>query len=302
MLFTENLKNIFREVNETGPKLNVNIETVKAVNMRNGGFCILKRDNKGIPYIAIEIRDDLINEDVVSHELLHALNIKKGFGISRSNTIGDIPFNEISKLLHSIIEHKGIYERQKALGIDISEVQKYKANNIFKEVNKEDTIIAYNTVLNALLLLECLVASYEYKDLFVERMRTNFAQTYELAKTLEEELFSDDINNAEVFRKKYIKGLRICDDHLSKHMNKYYKLTENISIGFIPSEFQLSLKAEQVFDFIESINSLIIISKKDNQASFIIEKTDKEALKSMAVEDLIGHIDGLVSTRKSQNV
>ena len=45
-----------------------------------------------------------------------------------------------------------------------------------------------------------------------------------------------------------------------------FKLTDNISIGYIPSEFQLLQKAEQVFDFNILNNCAILISKKDKQS------------------------------------
>jgi len=72
--------------------------------MNEAGMCTLKKEG-GMPYIEIKIREDRLNEDVVSHELLHAFNIKRGFGRSCANIIGDIPFGLISQLLHSVIEH-----------------------------------------------------------------------------------------------------------------------------------------------------------------------------------------------------
>lgn len=268
--------------------------------MDDAGLCTLKKDGN-IPYIEIKIRENRLSEDVVSHELLHALFIKKGFGNVSFNTIGDIPFQQIGVLLHSIIEHKKIYEIQKEMGIDIVQAQKHKAISIFNNVKNEGTVIAYDIIVNSLLLLDCFIGANEYKDLFEERVKTYFSRTYELAKLLEKELFSEDINNAEVYRKKFIKGLRICDEYLSKYMTKsipHFKLTENISISYIPSEFQLLLKAEQVFTFKETKNSLIIISKKDNQASYILDKsTNIETLKAMTVEELVGRIDGLVTIR-----
>jgi len=81
--------------------------------MNEAGMCTLKKEG-GMPYIEIKIREDRLNEDVVSHELLHAFNIKRGFGRSCANIIGDIPFGLISQLLHSVIEHQSIYKKQKA--------------------------------------------------------------------------------------------------------------------------------------------------------------------------------------------
>lgn len=269
--------------------------------MSSAGLCTLKKNNN-IPYIEVAIRDDRLTEDVISHELLHALFIKQGFGQSRANSIAKIPFKEITTLLHSIIEHKKIYEIQQSMGIDITESKIHKASTIFKNVEKEPPIITYDIVVNSLLLLECFIGASEYKDLYVEKIRTCFKHTYELAKTLERELFSVDINDARTFRNKFITGLRVCDKYLSKHMPKsipHFKLTENIAISFIPSQYQLCLKAEQIFNFKESQNNLILISKKDNQASYIIDKlTNIVAIKNMTVEELIGRIDGLISIKK----
>ncbi len=55
--------------------------------MHDAGLCTFKRDSDNVPYIEIAIREDSLNEDVVSHELLHAFYIKKGFGRSSYNTI-----------------------------------------------------------------------------------------------------------------------------------------------------------------------------------------------------------------------
>ena len=269
--------------------------------MESGGLCTSKKNNN-IPYIEIAIREDRLNEDVVAHELLHAFFIKKGFGQTRANNIGDIPFGRITTLLHAIIEHKKIYEMQKTIGINIIEAQKHKANTIFKGTEKEPSIITYDIIINSLLLLDCIISTNEYKELYIDRIRTNFKHTYELTKILERELFSVDISNARMFRTKFISGLKVCDKYLSKHMPKsiqHFKLTENIAISFIPSEYQLQLKAEQVFTFRETLNNFIILSKKDNQACYIIGKpNDINILKNMTVEELMGRIDGLITIRR----
>ena len=273
--------------------------------MHDAGLCTFKRDSDNMHYIEIAIREDSLNEDVVSHELLHAFYIKKGFGRSSYNTINNIPFREISVLLNSIIEHKQIYEIQKSMGIDISQAQKHKANTIFKNIEKEPSIITYDIVVNSLLILECIIGAKEYTELYDERLKTNFKNTYELAKRLEMELFTEDIDNAEIFRKKFIRSLRVCDEYLSQHMIKsipHFKLTENISIGYIPSEYQLLLRSEQIFNFKEVGNKLILMSKKDNQASYILKNTNNiETLKAMTVEELIGRIDGLVTIRSRKS-
>lgn len=300
-LFTDLLKNMYNQVSYTGINLKIIFKLID-IKMPNGvgGVCTLKKENN-MPYVEISIRKDRINEQVISHELLHALFIKMGFGSTSYNPIKDIPFREISSLLSSVIQHKKIYEMQQNMGIDLTKAKKHKAETIFKNLERESSIITYDTVVNALLLLECLIAADEYKEVYIDKVEKHFKHTYELAKMLQTEIFSEEINNAEIYREKFVRALRICDEYLSTYMHKaipHFKLTENISISFIPSQNQLKLKSEQVFNFKNSINNIVIISKEDNQASYIIGKLGNiEPIKQATVAELIGAIDGVMTVR-----
>lgn len=95
-LFTEKLKFLHNMVDTTGQKLDIAYRIIEEHEMLDPAICIMKRDNNNIPYIEIGIKEGYIKEDIVSHELLHALNIKRGFGNSSSNSIGEIPFKRIS--------------------------------------------------------------------------------------------------------------------------------------------------------------------------------------------------------------
>lgn len=300
-LFTDLLKKTYSQVCNTGINLKIIFKLINAENTNGvGGICALKKENN-IPYIEIAIRKDRLQEDVISHELLHALFIKMGFGSTSYNPINDIPFREISALLSSVIQHKKIYQMQQTMGIDMTKSKEHKAKTIFKNIEQESSIINYDTVVNALLLLECLVAADEYEEIYLDKVDKHFKHTYELAKKLNAEIFSEDINKAEIYRQKYISALRICDEYLSTYMPNiipHYKFTENISISFIPAQYQLKLKCEQVFDFKESIYNTIIMSKEDNQACYIIGKLgNMDSIKQATVEQLIGAIDGVMTVK-----
>ncbi|MCX5779989.1 MAG: hypothetical protein NTV45_04050 [Firmicutes bacterium] len=268
--------------------------------MVDAGSCTLKKQ-PNLAYIEIEIRQDALTEDAVSHELLHALFIQKGFGQIGYNAIEGMPFPQIAILLHSVIEHRSIYARQIAMGIDIVPTQKHKATTIFRNIADEPRVIDHSFVVNALLLLDCLIGANEYRELFMARIMRFFSHTYELADRLEKRLFAKDIDSPQVFRQTFITGLEICDEFLRQYIAgnaPYGGLQENISISYLPTEFELQQKVREVFDFRETFNSFIIISKKDKQASYILTKANNiDNIMKITVEDFIAKTDRIKPER-----
>lgn len=299
IISTKRTENIIDEINKLYPEMETKLILKKKDEIRESGKCTLI-DKKGFkPYIEILIREDFNNECIVTHELLHALNIKKGFGLSRFTGIGNIPYSAIIESLHSTLEHKDIYKYQNSIGVDTSESNKLKVESAFLNIDREVPLVNYDTILNAIFLLEIIISAENAGIEVPNRIISNFPKTYELAVELNRELFSSEISKAEGFRRTYIKALRIFDKYLEENnifQINFLKFTENITISYIPSKFQSKVMAEQVFDFRLVNNLCVLMTKKDKQASYIIRNLEEnysklEKYKKLTVEDLIGCFD-----------
>ncbi len=300
---TPKLINLYNLVSSNGPEIPIDLEIRKISDLDVLGVCTFKIENPTQPFIEILIREDAVNDTIISHELLHALNIKRGYGFSRHTGIGLLPYNHFIVLYHSVLEHKEIYDYQKESEIEVILNSKKSMDTIFCGEKNESMNISIETAINALILIEALICPENEGKELPERIKKDFPKTYELAMLLNDELFENTIRSAEDFRKVYIKGLRLIDKFIEDNnifKRKLLKLTENITISYIPSERQLDLFVEQVFDFVVKNNVCVLISKKDKQASYVIRDLSQiKEIKKMTVEKLIGMFDVIISHRRA---
>lgn len=301
ILSTDYLKKVYKEVDEIGPKLEIEIQIVPKVDKRNsGGKCSLEWKNN-LPCINILIRSDMVNEETISHELYHGLFIKKGFGLTRA-VESKIPFQYIAEYLHTIIEHTIIYDIQKENGLTLEETREKKSKKIFNDDKSEIRYVNHSIVINALLLVETMLGTVgieKYEKNYIENIQVNFPKTYELANRIYLKITESKITDAVKFRKVFIECLKLSDQFLRENMNYYNtkdSLTNNIAIGCVIKKGEELKNVNQIFIFEERDCQIFIKSKKDNVLCYIIKSgSDLKAIKKLSVEELIGVIDGIVS-------
>lgn len=301
MLFTDKLNKIYDEVINAGHKLEVHMEVAKVSELEYPGICNYIITNEK-PYIKVKIREDRIDEDIVSHELLHALNIQNGYGQTRT-AIDHFMMDELLALFISALAHHNIYKRQIEMGINIEENIRNKITVLCEGESSEGEHIHYGTICCAIAIADCLLAGNHFLE-YMGEVRKHYPKAMEFAIYLKDNLLNQDINNHIIFRKQFLKGLKLFDDYLKMNMPskmRYIELKENMSISYMPSIAQLKQKTDQVFDFIERRSDYRVVTKKGQDTSYFIKKDFNFNIgyfKQMTVKEFIELNDGICTIRK----
>jgi hypothetical protein len=285
ILHTDTLKQLYNEVSKEGIPIPIHFEVVQNTELSVGsaGHCQLIKEAHGM-YIRIQIREDRVNEDIISHELLHAKHIRNGYygGIAciQPNSI----IERIGATLSNTLEHVLIYQTQDYLEIKRSESKILQQMLDANAIERSDL----QMLLRALAILECKVRG----DLGYEELIVQVSHKYPSAHTIALHIF--DLIDAErltspfSFRRSIIKILSYLETiSFTDQKTRTIPFRKMIAVSFVPSRRQLTQTVNQVFELKHnyfSTDHIGILSRAEDQLSFVITPTQID-IKNITIAD-----------------
>lgn len=270
-LFNEKIKNLYSEINENGIGYPIKFEIINK-NENAVGYCQLIKGNE--TYIKINIREDRLTEEVITHELLHAKRTMQGHCSGIVSLYMDSIIEKIGESLVNSFEHYLIYKKQDELNIS----RDIERNSIVKQMvsaKEEENNNILENIIDALIIVESKL--YGYKDLYLyeDALSSKFRRGKEISDKIYNLILTTDISTPFKTRQALSKALKMLTEIANDSKISFNQL---IAIGFIPSKRQLDLYMPQVFSVTNNyLNSGYtgITSNSDNQLSYLIQNPSK---------------------------
>lgn len=287
ILFSEKLKELYNAICEEGIPVPIKFQIIKNEEMAEGvsGHCQLINLPGEELHINIKIREDRINEEVISHELLHARYIKNGYNGGISCIDNNSPIEKVGSSLSNILEHMMIYQEQDLLNIERSSSKILEQMLALNFSEKYDV----QSILNALAILESKVRGGENYEELAIKIQKKYPIAYTIALEIFELINIEKLKTAFQFRRELIKALKYLETiKLTEPQTHIIPFTKLIAIGFIPSKRQVSQTVSQIFEVkynYLNTNYIALTSRAEEQLSFFIYPTS-ENVKDLTLDDL----------------
>jgi hypothetical protein len=298
ILYTYKLKNLYHEVSKEGIPIPIQFEIVhkRELEEGSGGHCQLIKEPRGL-YIRIRIREDKINEDVISHELLHAKNIRNGYGGGIACIEPNSNIERIGTALNNILEHILIYQTQDKLQIKRSESKILQQLLDASIIERSDP----QMLLIALAILECKIRG----DSSFEELIVQIANKYPLAHTIAHHIYDlidiNILNTPFSFRRLLIKILKYLESvSLTDYQKKTIPFRKLIAVPFVPSKRQLMQTVSQVFELKHNYFNtgyIGILTRAEEQLSFIISPPSQIDINNLILSDFFAAMQYPYQTR-----
>jgi len=243
----------------------------------------------------IEIcKDEPFIDYILSHELLHVLLDTKGFPNTYfidANICCQFS-DDMGNMIKNIVIHKVIIQEQLSRGFNIVDAPKKKLKNVVETwpniTNLTDSTLWYLLALTSFMIeAEFCLSEYE------SAIDIKNPILYKSAKFLYEVIIEQKLETPYKTRKVLIKVLKKFDELLVENNIAPLKLFEKLLIRFIPTEWQLQLKVNQVFNVRKSSkdDSLFLFTNSEGQLSFDFQNGAQEAvlqeIQNMTIESLL---------------
>ncbi|MBP1177492.1 hypothetical protein JOE49_004744 [Paenibacillus sp. PvR133] len=287
ILFSEKLKALYNAICQEGIPLSIKFQIIKIEEMAEGvtGHCQLINKPDEELYINIKIREDRINEEVISHELLHAKCIKNGYNGGISCIESNSPIEKIGSSLSNTLEHMMVYQEQDFLNI------RRNSSKILEQMLALDFSEKHDlqSILNALAIFESKVRGGENYEELAIKIQKKYPIAYTIALEIFELINIEKLKTAFQFRRELIKVLKYLETiELTESQIHTIPFTKLVAIGFIPSARQLSQSVNQIFEVTYNYfntNYIALTSRSEEQLSFFIYPTS-ESVKDLTLDDL----------------
>lgn len=297
ILHTDTLKKLYDEISKEGIPIPIHFEVVSDTELNSGsaGNCRLINEAQGM-YIRIQIREDRVNEDVISHELLHAKHIRNGYygGIAciEPNSI----IERVGSTLSNTLEHVLIYQTQDNLKIKRSESRMLQQMLDVNANERSDL----QMLLCALAILECKVrGGLDYEELIVQ-VAQKYPSAYAIALHIFNLIDAEKLANPFSFRRSLIKILSYLETiSFADQKIKTIPFRKMIAVAFVPSRRQLTQTVDQIFEIKQNYfgtGCIGILSRAEDQLSFVINPIPVD-IKSLTIENFFGAIQHPHRTR-----
>ncbi|MDQ0878985.1 hypothetical protein QFZ77_007644 [Paenibacillus sp. V4I3] len=300
ILYTDTLKQLYNEVSNQGSPIPIIFEIVQKTELNvvgSAGHCQLIIEPQGL-HIRIKIRDDRVNEDVISHELLHAKHIRNGYsgGIACIETNSII--ERIGSSLSNTLEHVLIYQTQDHLNVKRSESSKILQQMLDVTHNERSDL---QMLLSALAILECKVRGDLGYDELIDQIAKKYPLAYTIALHIFELIDAEKLVNPFSFRRSIIKILSYLETiSFADQKTKTIPFRKMIAVSFVPSRRQLTQTVSTVFVLKHNYfgtHYTGILSRAEDQLSFLIVMPSQKDIENLPLADFFAALQYPYQTR-----
>lgn len=272
-VFSEKLIKLYKEVQQLRPECNINIEIVDKVPIEEENVDGLQM-NLPDGSVEIYVKRNAHLEVILSHELLHAYFLRKGYPNHHYIDGDDTLIHKCGRDLYNQVIHKLILEEQLKRGFEVDKHQYYLAENLGSGmVDESDPGVVMQF---ALVILHCNVLCGKYSELYDQKIKESFPKSHSVAKKLYRAMIKQDFQEPEETRQaivRVIKSFELCTKNFGLCS---LNLPQNVIITFYPTEIEMKKCVNEVFHLSASskeyqgLQCWTLVANKDNQAAFIL--------------------------------
>lgn len=279
-IFSDKLEELYNDVQKLKPESKIIIEII-------GNSTELDRNIDGFQEtllngdINIKARNNENIESILSHELLHAYFLRKGYPnhhyvLGENNAIF-----HFGRDLYNHVIHKLILEEQLKRGFDVKWHQKTLAEGLGKDVDKEWRN-PKDIVMYSMIILLCDILCGDYKEIYKKEINSKFPKADTISKKLYNSIMEEDFKTPYETRKAIVRVYKRFNNILKSYKLPNLNLSENVVITYIPSDEELSKKVLKVFHickevkYVDGVKFWLLKSNIDEQSSFIIATRNRE--------------------------
>ena len=289
-IFSDQLERLYQETINTVLNSRLRMTAEDNITYEEGAYgAFFLNDNSGENIIQINRRN--INEHIISHELLHCYFSNKGYPKLKLVGNNNDLISRIGQNIENCLIHKLIYEEQDKRDINYEIIQEEFALSLGNNRPHEPDDLLSQLIFS-FKILEAEIRCGGYKHIYADRIKSNFSNSYKIAMRLYDRALQQDYKTPFEFRRAVIRVLREIDIVMTENNFQSFQLNYIIAASFIPSERQLNLHLDQLFDFHPDaiqINETkekvsLLVSKADNQTCYFISpKDDDQFSKQMSI-------------------
>jgi|GEM_PF-5351962 len=283
ILMTEKVNILFNEVSSMlgNRKIFINAVGRDKLSPVAGAQVYTSTANKDI---IIDIQDDIVSEELITHELLHIYFDQRGYPhVFANNRMPDI-INNTGFLLHNAVIHKFILEEQVRRGIDITGVENSYLKSIPNWINEND--MTNTEKANCIAKqLTFLIMARERKDEMLGLFKNKYPTINYLFLKLYDIVTKSYCTPFES-RRTIVKLYKAFDEVAYELGLPPMLLNKCMMLQFIPSLRQLDLNVSQVFRLASLPNRFFFLETiADGQNTLYINEDEMDNLSDYKLKD-----------------